>query len=129
MTVNSRGSGSDERSAATGCPFCDYAGPSEVLLDLGDVFFISPIAPVTAGHCLAIPKQHVEDALEDAEVTGRVMEAAAWFAAGDVNIITSVGAAATQTVKHLHVHIVPRREGDGICLPWDCQTEASYART
>jgi histidine triad (HIT) family protein len=76
------------------CPFCDYA------------------------HLLAIPRLHVEDALEDPELTGHVMEIAAWFAHGDCNLITSVGAAATQTVRHLHVHIVPRRPGDGLALPW-----------
>ncbi len=37
---------------------------------------------------------------------------------GDCNVITSRGAAATQTVRHLHVHVVPRRQGDGILLPW-----------
>jgi histidine triad (HIT) family protein len=36
----------------------------------------------------------------------------------DCNIITSVGSAATQTVRHLHVHVVPRRRGDGLQLPW-----------
>lgn len=34
------------------------------------------------------------------------------------NIITSRGSAATQTVYHLHLHVVPRREGDGLGLPW-----------
>lgn len=103
----------------SGCPFCDYAGPSEVLVEYNGVFFINPINPVTEGHVLAIPREHFEDALDDPETTGRVMEAAAWFAQGDCNIITSVGAAATQTVRHLHVHIVPRRDGDGLALPWD----------
>jgi len=34
------------------------------------------------------------------------------------NIITSIGSAATQTVMHAHIHIVPRAEGDGLKLPW-----------
>ena len=37
------------------------------------------------------------------------------------NLITSIGAAATQTVFHLHVHVVPRHEGDGLLLPWSNQ--------
>jgi histidine triad (HIT) family protein len=37
------------------------------------------------------------------------------------NIITSIGRVATQSVFHLHVHIVPRHEGDGLCLPWTGQ--------
>jgi histidine triad (HIT) family protein len=36
----------------------------------------------------------------------------------DYNIITSMGEYATQTVFHLHVHIVPRRLNDGLHLPW-----------
>lgn len=100
------------------CPFCDYAGPSEVLLEHDGVFFIEPITPVTEGHVLAIPRVHIEDALTDPVVTGDVMETAAWFAAGECNLITSVGSLATQTVKHLHVHIVPRRKNDGLLLPW-----------
>lgn len=33
-------------------------------------------------------------------------------------IITSIGANATQTVRHTHLHVVPRRPGDGLALPW-----------
>jgi histidine triad (HIT) family protein len=34
------------------------------------------------------------------------------------NLITSKGSAATQTVFHLHVHLVPRQVDDGLPLPW-----------
>jgi diadenosine tetraphosphate (Ap4A) HIT family hydrolase len=37
------------------------------------------------------------------------------------NIITSIGPAASQTVMHTHLHIVPRTEGDGLHLPWTGQ--------
>lgn len=108
------------------CPFCDYAGPSEILLERDDVFFIEPKHPVVEGHVLAIPRIHVNDALESPEITGQVFEAAAWFANGDCNLITSVGEAATQSVRHLHVHIVPRRVGDKLTLPW-ADGRAKYA--
>jgi histidine triad (HIT) family protein len=102
-----------------GCPFCDYAGPSEILLDRDGVFFITPINPVVDGHVLAVSRAHADDALADPDLTGVVFEAAAWFAsAGDCNLITSVGEAATQTIRHLHVHIVPRTAGDRLALPW-----------
>ncbi|MEU3978362.1 HIT family protein [Streptomyces bacillaris] len=45
------------------------------------------------------------------------------------NLITSKGAEATQSVYHLHVHIVPRRDGDNLPLPWTPQHEARAART
>lgn len=45
---------------------------------------------------------------------GRKLRAQGW----DLNQITSAGPAATQTVFHLHVHLVVRREDDGLSLPW-----------
>ena len=74
---------------------------------------------------LAISRDHITDALDDPEATGHVMEAAATYArtrwVGPCNLITSVGTSATQTVFHLHVHIVPRHPGDGLKLPWTGQ--------
>ena len=109
-----------------GCAFCDYSGPSYILLtpDAGVIAF-APLVPVTKGHLLVVPLRHVENATVDLEVTGRVMTEAARLAQqmGDCNLITSVGEAATQTVKHLHVHIVPRRIGDGLALPWTVPNE------
>lgn len=113
-----------------GCPFCDYAGPSEVLatyaMGSGEVFVIEPTDPVTPGHVLVIPRAHVWDFAHHPRVTGDVVHAAAIFCddpnvpyrADYANLITSMGEAATQTVKHLHVHLVPRRDGDGLLLPW-----------
>ncbi len=50
------------------------------------------------------------------------MRYAAQWAAGHrmnpCNLITSAGREATQTVFHLHIHVVPRRDGDGLALPW-----------
>lgn len=110
------------------CPFCHYAGPSEILADYGDVFVIEPINPVTQGHVLVIPRRHMRDATFDRKLTGRVFEVAAleaeWRVAGACNIITSIGEEATQTVMHFHVHVVPRREGDGLALPWSQKEEA-----
>jgi histidine triad (HIT) family protein len=78
----------------------------------------TPLNPVTKGHLLVVPTTHVSDALERPDVTANVMGAAATIAKGDCNLITSVGEAATQSVRHLHIHIVPRRENDGLQLPW-----------
>jgi histidine triad (HIT) family protein len=104
------------------CPFCDYAGPSKVLWDDGDVFIIEPIAPVTAGHVLVIPTAHVKDFVEHTFVASLCLQVAGEWVRnhnmGDCNLITSRGPAATQTVGHLHIHIVPRRIGDGLSLPW-----------
>jgi len=108
-----------------GCVFCDYEGPSDVLeywnwLGVGGIYVIEPLGKLTDGHVLVIPERHVADACEDPILTGEVMRSAAIWAKRHpaVNLITSVGAAATQSVYHLHVHVVPRRTGDRLSLPW-----------
>jgi histidine triad (HIT) family protein len=102
-----------------GCAFCCYDGP---FLEEGEVFIMEPRQPVTSGHVLVVPRSHVKDALENPYLTAQVMFEAAKYARRacwpNCNIITSAGAAATQTVFHLHIHIVPRRVGDGLKLPW-----------
>jgi histidine triad (HIT) family protein len=88
------------------------------------MFIITPINPVVSGHRLVIPTDHIEDATADTRQTGRVFAYAADYARRhriEANLITSIGEAATQTIKHLHVHVVPRREGDGVVLPWSNQ--------
>lgn len=82
---------------------------------------IVPLNPVVDGHVIALPKQHAEDFTDNWMATSDAMYAAFQYArniGGDCNLITSKGSAATQTVGHLHVHLVPRRHGDGLLLPW-----------
>lgn len=43
------------------------------------------------------------------------------------NLITSKGDAATQSVLHLHVHVVPRQADDDLPLPWTPQHAACAA--
>jgi histidine triad (HIT) family protein len=131
------------------CVFC--IGPlagnhsTPIIAEWPDTIAIEPLDPVTPGHLLVIPRVHVEDALTDGIVTGYVHQRAAelagdlvagaaigffeylweavWNDVGGVNIITSCGPAATQTVMHLHVHVVPRRLGDRLALPWTREDE------
>lgn len=106
------------------CPFCLIVhgrAAAEIVHRWDDALAIAPLNPVIDGHVLIVPNQHVADALIVPEVTARAMRRAAQLADGPCNIITSVGVAATQTVRHLHLHIVPRRDGDGLLLPWSLQ--------
>jgi histidine triad (HIT) family protein len=67
-----------------------------------------------------IPKVHVADVGHDPEVSAATMRRAAQLAAAQwCNVITSRGRVATQSVFHLHLHLVPRSEGDSLSLPWD----------
>jgi len=109
------------------CVFCRIVRGDAPATFVGawiDTLAIVPLNPVTEGHILVIPRAHVTDALAAPEVTARVTARAAHLARRPCNIITSCGAEATQTVFHLHVHIVPRREGDGLPLPWTPQRKA-----
>lgn len=116
-------------TAPASCPFCDIvAGKTDTkIIRIWPYRAIAfrPLNPVVPDHILVVPTQHVRDALEDPVVTGQTMAAAAqigrWMGPCNINIITSVGAEATQTVFHLHLHVVPRRAGDGLALPWTGQ--------
>ncbi|MFE9247160.1 HIT domain-containing protein [Nocardiopsis sp. NPDC006938] len=110
---------------ADGCAFCDIAHDdqdAEVIGRWDGVLAIRPRSGgVNRGHVLFLPVDHVADATVHPETTARVMAAASAYAAeigGDLNIITSKGENATQTVDHLHIHVVPRRRGDRLRLPW-----------
>lgn len=102
------------------CVFCSMSFPDTEVLN------IEPLNPVTKGHRIFIPKDHVRDFSENADVTIKTMYAAQQYAkevGGDFNIITSAGKSATQSVFHLHVHFVPRTENDGLHLPWTNQVK------
>lgn len=100
------------------CPFCGY---TESMPD-GQVMQIEPFNPVTPGHVLFIPTEHVEHAYADPNITARLVFAATAFmrdlGAPNANMILNVGSLAGQTVFHLHLHFVPRRANDGLVMPW-----------
>lgn len=117
------------------CPFCEIVARDdpdarEIYRDQNVVAFF-PTNPATLGHTLVIPRQHIADiwsldqatAEQLADVTTQL--AAAIRRAIDpqgLNIIQSNGKAASQTVFHLHVHLVPRWEGDPIGHIWPPET-------
>jgi histidine triad (HIT) family protein len=110
------------------CVFCE-----RILVDAYDAgnehaVTFEPLAPVTRGHRLFVPRIHVAGALAYPHLTGLVMDYAASWAARygkyPCNFITSCGAEATQSIFHLHIHLVPRRADDGLTLPWTGQDTA-----
>lgn len=109
------------------CVFCRRVDREE--FDYYDNWCVAfqPLNPVTPGHFLVVPKQHTVSAATSPTSVAHVMRYAAWLARDmgldDFNLITSAGSLATQTVFHLHVHVVPRREGDGLHLPWTGQVK------
>ncbi|MCX5431896.1 HIT domain-containing protein [Streptomyces sp. NBC_00257] len=109
------------------CPFCEIVAERAeahwvVLRDYWpDTIAIHPLNPVTPGHTLIIPKTHVRDFATDPEVSAATMRRAAElmrWTDRPMNVITSRGQVATQSVFHLHIHLVPRADNDGLALPW-----------
>jgi histidine triad (HIT) family protein len=108
-------------SAAAGCVFCRIVAgdaPATVVREWDDALAIVPLDPVADGHLLVIPKQHVRDLTENPSVSAAAMRAASELAKAPCNLITSAGREATQSVFHLHLHVVPRRVDDRLALPW-----------
>lgn len=109
------------------CPFCAIvAGEDdsvEIVCEGSSWIAFFPTAPATPGHTLVIPRQHIPDlwsadSVLACELTGAVVKV------GDairdavepegMNLISSAGEAAEQTVFHLHLHLVPRWVNDGL---------------
>jgi histidine triad (HIT) family protein len=106
------------------CPFCEIVAgraPVEIVREWDDAIAIVPLGPVVDGHILVIPREHVTDFADDPVVSATTAYRAAELAAESddpMNLITSRGREATQSVFHLHLHLVPRAENDGLALPW-----------
>ena len=105
------------------CPFCEIIArraPATIVQEWDDAIAIIPLNPITAGHTLVIPRDHVRDFTTDPDVSALTMYRAAELAQGPqpMNLITSKGREATQSVWHLHLHLVPRAANDGLALPW-----------
>lgn len=106
------------------CPFCAIAAgqaPATIVREWPDALAIVPLGPVVDGHTLVIPRVHVTDFAADPEVSALTMRRAAELMQRSpcpMNVITSRGREATQSVFHLHLHLVPRAADDGLALPW-----------
>lgn len=123
------------------CPFCEIIGGDgsdarEVYRDEHVVSFFPP-EPATLGHTLVVPRRHVPDIWSLDERTAahlswvtlklsRVIRRA--VEPQGLNIIQSNGEVATQTVSHLHVHLVPRWTGDAIGPIWPLEANYSDAQ-
>jgi diadenosine tetraphosphate (Ap4A) HIT family hydrolase len=105
----------------TNCPFCNPTADREILLESESVIAIYDKFPVNEGHALIIPKRHVASYfdLPVAEQTAcwalvnQVKEIVAkQYNPAGFNIGINVGETAGQTVHHVHIHLIPRYEGD-----------------
>jgi histidine triad (HIT) family protein len=126
-------------AAATTCSFCAVAAqeaPARIVHEGPRALAFFPDFPAVRGHTLVIPRTHVPDFLEAGVDTsaavavacrdvGRALQAV--LEPQGMNAVTSRGRAATQSIFHWHVHLLPRWEGDALGDLWppDRPTPAS----
>lgn len=113
------------------CIFCKLANgiiPTNTVYEDDDFKVIMDVSPASKGHCLVVTKQHFDNALTaDRDVLSRAMVVAAAIGKAamkvlncdGVNILQNNGVAAGQTVFHLHLHVIPRWDDDGLKLSWN----------
>jgi histidine triad (HIT) family protein len=124
---------------ATDCAFCDIVtgrASAKLVDEWEDAVAFFPLAPATVGHTLIAPRRHVTDIWSVDETLGakliqHVLELShilrEALSPDGMNIINSSGRVATQTVMHLHVHLVPRYEDDGMGEIWPAESSISEA--
>jgi ATP adenylyltransferase len=105
----------------TDCPFCNPEAERELIVESALVYSIYDKFPVNDGHALIIPKKHYADYFELTfkeqsacifmlnKVKGIVSKR---FSPEGFNIGINIGEKAGQTVDHVHIHLIPRYNGD-----------------
>ncbi len=113
------------------CIFCKIAGgqvPAATLYEDEEFRVILDLGPATRGHALILPKEHYADLTElDDAVAAKVLPLAGKMGAAmtralgcaGFNVVQNNGEAAGQTVKHFHVHIIPRYQGGPRIVAWE----------
>ncbi len=113
------------------CIFCKIANgeiPSKSIYEDEDFKVILDLGPATKGHALILPKEHATDLFELPEETAaKAMVLAKKLGkqmkenlhADGLNLVQNNGEAAGQTVKHFHLHLIPRYQDDGQNILWN----------
>lgn len=112
------------------CIFCRIVAgqiPALRILEDDHALAFLDIGPLALGHTLIIPKNHHQD-LRDlpadtlAAISAHMprLAAAVMQATGatGLNLLQNTGRSSGQAVFHVHFHLIPRREGDGLGYPW-----------
>lgn len=116
--------------ARENCLVCQIVGnriPSKKIYEDDFVMAVLDVNGANPGHCFVIPKSHypIIEQVPDAEI-GRLFQVSNKIStaifdslgAQGTNIFVANGIPAGQTVAHVTVNVIPRKENDGINLQW-----------
>ena len=108
----------------TDCLFCRIAAgeePAFVVYESDEAVGFLDARPVFPGHVLLVPRKHVvtyldlpDELVEPFFAAGRQAAAAVTEGMGAQGSFVAMNNVVSQSVAHLHLHIVPRRKGDGL---------------
>lgn len=112
------------------CIFCKIANgeiPSRTLYEDEHFRVILDLGPATRGHALILPKNHADDLYELPEETASsvlvlakkmIEKMTEKLQCDGFNLVQNNKEVAGQTVKHFHMHLIPRYKGDGQRINW-----------
>lgn len=122
------------------CIFCKLATgqiPTNSIYEDEDFKVIMDANPASKGHCIILPKTHAKNLMElPEEYCEKILPVAKKCSSvltdvlhcDGINVLQNNGEAAGQTVFHLHVHLIPRYEGDTVNINWSgCKDETDAA--
>ena len=119
------------------CIFCKLANgvfPTNSIYEDDKFNVILDNGPATKGHALILPKEHADDLFELPDETAaeafklakklgkHIMET---LGANGLNVVQNNGEAAGQTVRHFHLHLIPRYNNDGQKIQWEPTSPSS----
>jgi histidine triad (HIT) family protein len=124
----------------TSCIFCKIVSGEERCVQLyadHDTITFMDKYPANDGHCLVIPKTHYQTIFDMppeafAAVARTVVKIAAGVRRGlqpsGLSLVQANGPIAGQSVMHVHVHLLPRRQDDNLLINWSRLEEGDPAR-
>ncbi len=108
----------------SGCVFCSIVAgelPAHVVLDDEVALGFLDVRPLFPGHVLVVPRPHIEvltdlpvDCVGPYFARVRAVAAAVELACGAQGTFVAMNNRVSQSVPHLHTHVVPRTKGDGL---------------
>jgi len=109
---------------AVACLFCAIVAgtePAHVVFETDETLAFLDIRPLFPGHTLLVPKEHYETLIDLPEAliaplfaTAQRLAGAMETALGATGSFVAVNNRVSQSVAHLHVHVVPRNRKDGL---------------